>query len=55
MTFFIISIIVLVTIIPMVVSSGLLAKLLLGEKNIGLATEIFDQDESYSLGYFKNL
>ncbi|MBT6337958.1 MAG: hypothetical protein HOJ48_01535 [Desulfobacula sp.] len=45
---FIISIIIVITIIPMIISSSLLAKLLLGEKDIWLTTEIIDQGESYS-------
>ena len=48
MMFFIIFITVLVVTVPIVISSSLLAKLLLGGKNIWLATENFNQDEIYS-------
>ncbi len=48
MMLFVISIIVLVAVIPMIINSSLLAKLLLGGKNLWLGTEIFDQDEIYS-------
>ena len=38
----------LVAIIPMVISSSLLAKLILEGKDIGLGTEVFDQNERHS-------
>ncbi len=54
MMLFIISIIIVITIIPMIISSSLLAKLLLGEKDIGSATEILDPGEIYSAESYSN-
>jgi len=49
MMLFIVSIIIVITIIPMIISSSLLAKLLLGEKDIWIATEIIDPGENYNI------
>lgn len=47
MMFLLIFIVLLVSVIPMIISSSLLAKMLIGGKNIWLSTEIFDPDEIY--------